>query len=200
MTARDIIDQASITHIWSTLGGGELRHGRGKAFWRDDDGYSVSLNEDKNVFFDFATGAGGGILDLVQSVNGCSRSDALRWLASHLNVDLDNQRPLTVAEKREYAIRRAAAERKAQDLTEQRKQRFRALCDRRNIQYLSENGNSAIARTLLATTGGEGDEDAWRDIWRHAHEDLRADAVDRKIQKLKTATPGELVAMQGSAA
>ena len=72
MTARDIIDQASIVSVWAAVGGGPLRYGRGKAFWRDGDGYSVSLNQDKNVFFDFVTSTG-SILDLVRTVNGCDR-------------------------------------------------------------------------------------------------------------------------------
>ena len=176
-----------------------MRHGRGAAWWRDGDGYSISLNQDKNVFFDFVAGAGGGVLMLIETVLGCDRRDALRWLADHLGVALDSQQPLTPAEKRDYAIRRAAAELKARELTEQRKQRLRALCDRRNILYRSENGNSGVARVLLATGNGSGDEDAWDDIWRHAHDDLRADAIDRQIRRLESASPGEFLELQGAA-
>ncbi len=35
MTAAEaILDHVSISAVWRALGGGELRHGRGRAFWR----------------------------------------------------------------------------------------------------------------------------------------------------------------------
>ena len=148
MRARDLLDRTSITDVWIALGGAELRHGRGKAFWRDGDGDSVSLNQDNNVFFDFVAGTGGGVLVLIETVLGCDRREAVRWLASHLNVTLDGDRPLTPAQKRDYAIRRAAAERKARELTEWRRARLRRLRGERNRLYISENGASAIARIL----------------------------------------------------
>ena len=114
---RDIIDQASITDVWRALGGGPLRHGRGKAFWRDGDGDNVALDEIKGCFYDHAHGTGGGVLMLIEIVRGCDRREAVRWLAGHLGVSLDNDRPLTREEKRRYAQRRSRAESKAEDLT-----------------------------------------------------------------------------------
>ena len=199
MTARDLLDRASITDVWRALGGGELRHGRGRAWWRDGDSYSVSLNQDKNVFFDFVAGEGGGILDLVRTVNGCDRRDALRWLADDRGVSLDNDRPLTREEKRRYVQRRSHVESKARNLTKWRRDILRRLRGDRNRLYESENSASAVARALLATGDGSGDEDAWRDIWQHAHDDLRADAIDRQIRRLESASPGEFLELQGAA-
>ena len=132
MSPRDAIDRASIVDIWASLGGGDLGHGRGVAFWRGGDGLNVSLDEAKGVFFDHAHGTGGGILALVETVLGCDRPAALRWLAAHLGVQLDGQWSLTPAEKRAYAIRRCEAERKARELTASRKQRLRGLGDDRD--------------------------------------------------------------------
>jgi len=199
MTARDLLDRASITDVWRALGGGELRLGRGRAWWRDGDSYSVSLNQDKNVFFDFVAGKGGGILDLVRTVNGCDRRDALRWLADDRGVSLDNDRPLTREEKRRYVQRRSHVESKARNLTKWRRDILRRLRGDRNRLYESENSASAVARALLATGDGSGDEDAWRDIWQHAHDGLRADAIDRQIRRLESASPGEFLELQGAA-
>ena len=50
MTLRELLGRASISDVWVALGGGELRHGRGKGFWRDGDGDNIAINESKDVF------------------------------------------------------------------------------------------------------------------------------------------------------
>ncbi len=198
MTPRELLDRTSIMQTWQALGGGPLRHGRGVAFWRAGDGHNVSLDDAKGVFFDHAHGTGGGLLGLIQVVLGCDRQDALRWLAQHLNVELDGQRPLTAAEKRAYAIRRAGAERKARELVDWRRDRLRTLRDDRNRLYISENGNSAIARTLLAA--GAEDGAAWAAIWARAHDDLRGDEIAAQIERIEELKPAELAAAMEMAA
>ena len=192
MTPRELLDRASITDLWTALGGGPLRHGRGRAFWRDGYGNNVAVNETKNVFFDHAHGAGGGVLDLIQTALDCDRSAALRWLAQHLGVALDGERPWTAAEKRESAQQRAGAEQKAHELVEWRRDRLRGLRDDRNRLYISENGTCAIARTLLAT--GCEDEAAWAAIWARAHDNRRADEIAAEIERVEELTPAGLAA------
>ncbi len=63
MSARSLT-QLPILRVWKELGGGELRGFRGKAFWRDGDGYNVATDLKKNVWFDFVKAAGGGPLGL----------------------------------------------------------------------------------------------------------------------------------------
>jgi hypothetical protein len=65
MTGSDIVTRARITEVWAALGGGEIRRGRGRAFWRDGQRFNISLSDDKGAYFDHARGEGGGILDLV---------------------------------------------------------------------------------------------------------------------------------------
>lgn len=197
MTARELLDHADIADVWRALGGGDLRHGRGKAFWRQSLDYNISVDTGKNCYFDHAHGTGGGILSLIQTVLGCDRSAALRWLANHHNVQLDG-RPLTSQEKRAYAIRRGEAERKADELTDWRRDRLRGLRRDRNRRYLSENGTCAIARTLLAT--GDGTEEQWAAIWARAHDHLGADEIQREIVRIESATPAELYAEMERAA
>lgn len=196
MTLRDLLDRAVITDVWTALGGGELRHGRGRAFWREGHGDNIALNETKSCFYDHAHGTGGGMLMLIETVLGCDRRAAVRWLAGHLGVTLDNDRPLTREEKRRYAQCRSHAQSAAQELTGWRRDTLRQLHDERNRLYLSENAVSAVARTLLASGDGSGNDHAWSGIWRHALDDLWADQIDREIRSIEALTPAELVALR----
>jgi hypothetical protein len=106
--AGQLIGRVRISEVWSALGGASLRHGRGRAFWRDGDGHNVSLSDEKGVWHDFATGEGGGVLDLVQHVRGGSRSDALRFVADLVGVLL-NDGPLSPERKKTYGVHRRQA-------------------------------------------------------------------------------------------
>lgn len=90
-----------ITDVVRRLGGGEPRHGRITAFYREGDNYSVSLDDKKNVWFDHRDGVGGGVLDLVVRVLGGTRADALKWLSEHYGIPLETQTPA----QRKKAIR-----------------------------------------------------------------------------------------------
>ena len=195
MTAHDLLDRALITEAWNSLGGGPLRHGRGKAFWRDGDGDNVVLDDNRGVWFDHSRGEGGGILDLVQTVLGCDRRNTLRWLADHLGVMLDSSRTLTRAEKRQYAQRRNRAESEARSLTVWRRDTLSRLRADRNRLYLSEQMTSAVARVLMATPSPN-DEAAWDDFWKHALDDQRGNEVNRQIETFEKATASELIAMR----
>jgi hypothetical protein len=112
--AQDIIASVRIADVWEQLGGPRLRKTgadtyRGRAWWRDGAGENVSLYNSRGGFHDFVTDAGGGILDLIVTVRGGSRADALRWLADLVGLALEN-RPLTPAERASYARERAAVE------------------------------------------------------------------------------------------
>lgn len=111
--ATEVIDRVRISEIWSALGGGPLRQGRGPAFWRDGDGLNVSLNDQKGVWHDFVSGEGGGVLDLVQRVRGGSRADALQFVADVAGVTLESK-PLSKGDRREYALHRRQARSLAQ--------------------------------------------------------------------------------------
>ena len=98
-----------ITEVWTALGGSPPSRGRARAFFRDgDDPFAISLNDSKAAWFDFRDNVGGGVLDLIRRVRGCGRGDALRWLAELNGITLDD-RPLSPAERREYARQRAEA-------------------------------------------------------------------------------------------
>jgi len=99
--AAEIVARIPVSEVWRGLGGGELRHGRGRAFWRKGDGFNVALSDKKGVWYDHATGEGGGVLDLVQRVLGCDRKAALRWLADYAAVPLQDTL-FSTAERRAY--------------------------------------------------------------------------------------------------
>jgi hypothetical protein len=104
VTLTELLSRVSIVAVYLALGG-ELRNGRGRAFWRNGDGSNVPLDEKTGTWFDFARGEGGGILDLIQSALGCTRREAVEWLASFAGVTLGGAQP-----SRED-VRRAAADR-----------------------------------------------------------------------------------------
>lgn len=99
--------------VWRVLGGGPLRGRRGKAFWRDGDGYSVALDTAKGTWFDHRDGHGGGVLTFVETVLGCDRRTALQWLESEGFIE---PRTLTDEQRREYAQRRGKASTVALDI------------------------------------------------------------------------------------
>jgi hypothetical protein len=84
----EIKARADIRDVWSALGGGQLRRGRGQAFWRGGDGYSVSLNPEKGLWHDFVTGEGGDVVALVQTIQQCDFKAALRWLADLIGLGI----------------------------------------------------------------------------------------------------------------
>jgi len=108
--AHDVLSAVKITEVYRASGGPELRHGRGTAFWRGGDGLNVSLNDARGTWYDFATGDGGGVLDLVVTVRGGTRQDALRWLADFAGVPMDDT-PQSAEERKRWAAERRELER-----------------------------------------------------------------------------------------
>ncbi|MBK9165834.1 MAG: hypothetical protein IPM24_00010 [Bryobacterales bacterium] len=100
----------SIIAAWRDLGGGPLRHGRGRAFWRGGDGWNISLDPQHGRWYDHAHGEGGGVLRLVQTVLGCDKAGALAWLTARGFLQ---DRQSTPEGRREFARRRAATEKEA---------------------------------------------------------------------------------------
>jgi hypothetical protein len=62
----------------------------------------LSLNDARNVWHDFTTNEGGGVLDLVVRICGGPRLDALRWLADFAGVPLDS-RELSATQRADWA-------------------------------------------------------------------------------------------------
>ncbi|HXI43537.1 MAG TPA: hypothetical protein VNH18_19905 [Bryobacteraceae bacterium] len=91
MTALNVVSATHLADVWRALGGGVLRNGRGRAWWRNGDGWSVSLDNRRGYWYDHRDGIGGGVLDLVAHVQGSTRQDALRWLADLTGVTLDHR-------------------------------------------------------------------------------------------------------------
>jgi hypothetical protein len=87
----EIKRRADIRDVWSALGGGKLLRGRGQAFWRDGDGYSVALDFKKNVWYDHVGGSGGDVIALVRTALQCSFADATDWVSRHIGVPVSKR-------------------------------------------------------------------------------------------------------------
>ena len=108
--AEDILGAVKISVVWRALGGGELRRNRGRAWWRNGDGWNVFLDDIKGRWSDYARHEGGGIIDFVILIRGGSRQDALRWLSELVGVALDD-RPMSSTDRQNWARERAVIER-----------------------------------------------------------------------------------------
>lgn len=97
-----------ITTVWRQLGGGPLRQHRGRAFWRRGDGWNIKLDDDNNVWYDFASGEGGGLIDLIRIARGCDAAEAAAWLSDFAGLTRET---LTPDERRDFARRKRAAAR-----------------------------------------------------------------------------------------
>lgn len=105
-----ILASIQISQVWHALGGGELRHGRGQAWWRDGDGYNIALRDDKGVWHDKRDNTGGGVLDLIVLVRGGSKADALHWLADLAGIPLDDK-PFTAEDRARWVQQQRQLER-----------------------------------------------------------------------------------------
>ncbi|MEK7752461.1 MAG: hypothetical protein AAB654_11135 [Acidobacteriota bacterium] len=183
----EILARASIVAVWTALGGDTPRYGRAPAFWRKTKDRNISLNDGKGVWFDHARNEGGGVLALVERVKGGTRQDALRWLADLAGVPLVD-RPLTPAERRDYARRRAIAEAEARDLLAWRTRLIGALLSYRDetfkayhraLRHILAHGLDSLRGELAADVV---------DTYEVRYQDL-----DRRLDVLRKARFGALL-------
>jgi len=102
------LQNVNIVTVWERLGGPRIRNGRSQAFWRGGDGFSVSLSAEKGLWRDFVTGEGGGILDIITTVQSGDRRQAWEWLEAEGLVE-----PKECLSKESQAL---AAQRKQNEL------------------------------------------------------------------------------------
>ncbi len=111
MTAAEILERVRISDVAEYLGVKlDRSRRRGVASWREGRNFSISFNDAKNVWHDFVTGEGGGVVDFVVRVRGCDRKTALEWLALYAGVPLDDKPPSPERRKR-WAQERCELER-----------------------------------------------------------------------------------------
>ncbi len=134
---------------WSALGGGELRHGRGKAFWRSGDSYNVAIDSDKNVWFDHRDAVGGGILDLVQVALGCDQREAIRWLVDNCGLE-DSRDERTPQERAQARREREETDRYEASFQDSYRAFERELEDRRDelVRLLRDRDDDALELEL----------------------------------------------------
>ena len=119
------IEDLDILQVWTAAGGAPLRGNRGRAFWRNGDGYNVQLYPDTGTWRDFTTSTGGGILALVEIAIGGGRRAALEWLAQNFGIATGGT--YSLAERAEFARRRQAARAAAERLIERRDEAFNLI-------------------------------------------------------------------------
>lgn len=190
-TAAEIISRVCISDVWQALGGDPPKRGRARAFWRDGDGLNVSLSDDKDAWYDFRDNAGGGVLDLVQCVQKCSRQAALKWLADFAGIYLQDS-AWTDGERRDYGRRRELAEHEARELVWWRDGLLEVLRQQRDQYFHTYH---AAKRFLLSHSVHESEGD-WR--WELAFDIQyeyypKVEDFDRRIDLLKNSSFAQLL-------
>jgi hypothetical protein len=130
--SQGFLECLQILNVWEALGGGEVRYGRGRAFFRDGGGFSVSLHPSKNCWFDFARNQGGGMLRLIEVALNCDHKTALKWAADFAGVTLERW---TREEQRDYARRRREVEAEGRELVAWREEMINALIAHRDLAF-----------------------------------------------------------------
>jgi len=199
MTPADVVARVHISDVADALGA-KLDRARRRcvATWREGRKFSVSLDDTKNCWHDFAANEGGGLIDFVARVRGCDRKAALEWLAACAGVPLDQQ---TETERRQWARRMQTARPEAEKLAAWKIETLEALRNRRNeymriywgaVGYITshdafecvDRGNLAFE---LALSIGE-------TYWD------RVEALDEQIDRLDAASYSDLLRKFGCAA
>lgn len=112
------IEDLEITNVWIALGGPPLHNNRAAGYYRGGSGRNVQLYPKSGTWYDFATGAGGGIIALVMVVQGCGKAEALAWLADNFGVAVRGPQPASA--RREYARRMVQAKKRAEAIVGRR--------------------------------------------------------------------------------
>ena len=192
MTARQLLDRADILEVWVGLAGGPLRRNRGCAFWRGSESYSVSISSERNVFFDFGPGEGGGVLALVQMVRGCDRRDALVWLGNLYHADLDDC-SLSIEQRRAWQRRRAESESWGAELLEFREALLLELRHRRNNVWQRILAAERFGRQFVAERGRD---DLWNFCFECLAEEPGGQRLDEWVGRIEAMPPFELAALR----
>jgi len=95
---QEAVERLRITEVWRACGGEELRHGRGRAFWRDARDFNVALDAEKGLWHDFVTGEGGNIVGLAAIALKLTPGASARWIISLAGIE---DKPLTRAARLE---------------------------------------------------------------------------------------------------
>lgn len=113
--ASDVVAKVRISELYRALTGAEPRRTgtdrwRAVAEWRGGNGFNVSLDDERGLWHDFVTGAGGGVLDLIVLVRGGTRQEALRWAADFIGCPLDD-RPIPAFDRARWVRQQRQIER-----------------------------------------------------------------------------------------
>jgi hypothetical protein len=173
-----LIERSDIFAVWQALGGGELRHKRGRAFWRDGEHWNVALYRETQSWHDYVAGEGGGILKLIETALDCSRRQAWRWLAHHHGVKLDRPSRAQAANERLRRSRVAAAAAHLERLKAQIAGFVRAV---RNSIW----SDCRFLESWETAQQDFSDDPRWLEVARLSERRRLADGLDSYLKKLE---------------
>jgi hypothetical protein len=168
--------------VWRALGGAEIKNRRGRAFWRNGDGYNIAIDTERGCWYDWAKKDGsGGILDLVQVALAVDRAGAWRWMADAFGIERRESSPVM---RRRIEAAMPSAER----LVEWRESALLELSRRAADALAAFHENNPAAEAGDAEAQGRA-FDAWAEV-------LAIEGVRDGLLKASTA---ELASLRGAA-
>jgi len=185
----ELLEGITISELAVAVGGGPIRRGRCRAWYRDGwSSTSLAIDDSRGCWYDHGTQRGGGKLDLIQTALDCDRRAARDWLAAHQGVELLRS---SRQGRRGFAVRRAAAERRAADLTRWRAARLNELRDVRNAKWVAYH----MAETWRLRNQGQRPTDwRWSASLCFIHDLDIGDAYAKELERVARMSPQDLAA------
>ncbi len=185
----ELLDRITVSELVVTLGGGPIRRGRCRAWYRDGrSSTSLAIEDSRGCWYDHGAQRGGGKLDLIQTALDCDRRAACDWLAAHQGVELLRS---SRQSRRGFAVRRAAAERRAADLTRWRAARLNELREARNAKW---DGYRMAETWRLRNQGQRPTDWRWSASLCFIHDLDIGDAYAQELERFERMSPQELAA------
>jgi len=192
MQLRELIVRTSIAELWRYLGGGNLKGQRGQAFWRESSDFNISLNEDQGTYYDFAVSKGGGILDLILTIRGCDRKEAVRVLCNFHGEPLfirTSKPPKEWTSKEYLELKRYEEDRKT---AAQYKLQLEKLRDLHRYYCWAQEFAEEQGRKMTLAVGNEAIEATlmrWECVWLHINDKEKAKEIHELLCLLARQKP-----------
>ncbi len=195
-TLDEVISRTDLRDIVRELGGPEIVNGRCAAWYRDGKS-KRSLSIDAQRWYDHGTQRGGGVLDLIQLVLGCTRRNAAEWLAAFYGLSLGARTPKEI---RKWRRRKVETDGAVDDLAEWRAGRIQALMVERNRCYANERVAEAEANRLIGEGRSLDEEYLWALVNSQVIDRGRGRDSETQLNELEALPPADLALMRNQEA
>jgi len=167
-----MVPHSRISEVIAALGGPEVIKGRCRAWYRDGkSSTSLSIDDERGVWFDHGTARGGGVVRLVEVALDVNRQHAFDWLRKRYGI----AKPDPAMRTRRQAVRSTA--------NELANWRWRLTQGLRAVAIFIDRDCRAIARWTDGQTDF-GDDPRWELFSRERERLAIAEGLDVYVRRL----------------